>query len=59
MIWAAVAGIGFGLFQSTNRAALRGLPSPLLGRQLGRITSAVVAGSALVVAGALVLIAGP
>ena len=133
MIWAAVAGIGFGLFQSTNRAALRGVEpyastflqlsvstvilaavalatedvgrlagvpasawwsfsvaglvhffvgwtllnlsqqrlgatrtSPLLattpllvGRHLERITSAVVAGSALVVAGALVLIAGP
>jgi drug/metabolite transporter, DME family len=25
VVWAAVAGIGFGLFQSTNRAALRGM----------------------------------
>jgi drug/metabolite transporter (DMT)-like permease len=25
VIWAAVAGVGFGLFQSTNRAALRGV----------------------------------
>jgi drug/metabolite transporter (DMT)-like permease len=25
VLWAAVAGIGFGLFQSVNRAALRGM----------------------------------
>ena len=57
MIWAAVAGVGFGLFQSTNRAALRGV-DPYTSTFLQLLVSTVILAAVALATGDLGRLAG-
>ena len=55
VVWAAVAGIGFGLFQSVNRAALRGMDAYASTFLQLLVSVVILVVASLVVAGALVI----